>query len=176
MGGPIHLPARLARQVLDGSLSLEAAQDAVAERAVAPPATERRPARARQMEDRGADQLNRTERRYRDEVLAPAMASGKLRQYYMPCPVKVRIGPSWRCGFEPDALVIYGDGVLELVDVKAGMRTRRTDGSAGHRPLSQDDAAAKIQAAARLYPWARWVVAYPVPRAQGGGWARKVIA
>jgi hypothetical protein len=89
--------------------------------------------------------------------------------------MKVRIGRSWRCGFEPDALVVQLDGRLELVDVKAGRRVHRADGRVGHRPLAQDDAVAKIQAAARLYPWAAWVVVYPIPRRDGGGWRREVI-
>lgn len=181
-----RLPAHLARRVLSGDLSIEAAEH---EARATPPGRSRLmadlggevsgepiKARARQSEDRGADGLNRTERRYVDEVLVPAMAAGEVFSFEAPCPIKVRIGPTWRCAFAPDVLVIGYDSIIEFVDVKAARVVSRADGSKGHRPLSQDDATAKIQAAGRLYPWARWVVVYPIPARDGGGWARKVVA
>lgn len=181
----LRLPYRLARRVLAGELTPDQAATldrgpgrhepvVTVPRGVVPG--------PRQRENRGADGLNQTERRYRDQVLEPARHAGEIASYEMPCPVKVRIGPTWRCAFEPDALVIRVERLqghrfnkFEFVDVKASRRVRRADGRVGHRPLAQDDAVAKIQAAARLYPWATWVVAYPIPQRDGGGWRREVI-
>lgn len=162
------LPAPLARRVLAGELTLDQAllrlNHGKAE------GGEQALARVRQQQARGEDGLNKTERRYRDEVLEPMKASGEIQDYRMPCPIKLRVGPTWSSSFLPDAVLLDRDGTLTFVDVKAGMRVKRKDGSIGHRPLSQDDARAKLHAAAVIHPWFGFLVAYPISKECGGGW------
>lgn len=165
-----RLPAKLGRRVLMGELTLD--QALAIQSGGDEPAAKASASRVRQREDRGDDGLNQTERRYRDEVLEPARRSGIIVDYRMPCPVKLRIGPNWKCTLTLDALAVYMEGPLELVDVKATMRTRTKSGAISHRPLYQDDARPKIYGAASLFPWWRFVVAHPIPLKDGGGWAR----
>lgn len=162
------LPAPLARRVLSGELTLD--QALLAHRGGEAVEGEQKLAKVRQQQTRGKDGLNKTERRYRDEVLEPMKASGEIQDYQAPCPIKLRVGPSWSSSFLPDAVILHPDGTLTFVDVKAGMRVKRKDGSVGHRPLSQDDARAKLHAAAVIHPWFGFLVAYPIPRKDGGGW------
>lgn len=162
------LPAPLARRVLQGELTLD--QALLVHQGGEAVEGETKLARVRQQQTRGEDGLNKTERRYRDEVLERLKGSGQIQDYRIPCPIKLRVGPTWKASFEPDAVRIHLDGTLVFVDVKAGMRVKRKDGSVGHRPLSQDDARAKLHAAAVIHPWFRFMVAYPIPKKDGGGW------
>lgn len=170
-GTPI-IPRKYAARVLSGEITVD--QALAMERGSDEPAMRREVQKIRQREQRGDDGLNQTERRYRDEVLEPQRLAGQIRDYRMPCPLKLRVGPSWRDSFEPDAMVLLASGEVELVDVKATMR-ERVNGGIRHRPLTQEDAAAKIKAAAVIHPYFGFVVAYPIPRKDGGGWARKEI-
>jgi hypothetical protein len=95
------------------------------------------------------DRLNKTERRFRDQVLEPAWASGRILEYWRE-PVKLRLAP--RTYYTPDFLVAerpcpdWTPSRLVFLEIKGFMR---------------DDAAVKVKVAAELFGFARWLVVYP---------------
>lgn len=169
----IHLPNDLGRRVVSGELTVD---QAIAIRDGGDEAGALAVVRkVRQRENRGEDGLNKTERRYCREVLYPRVLAGEIEDYVAPCPLKVKVGPTWGSSLTPDVLVIEIGRTLRLVDVKAGMTTKLKGGGIGHKPLSQDDARAKIHAASALYPFMHFTIAYPIPKRAGGGWAEKEV-
>jgi len=70
--------------------------------------------------------------------------------------VTLKIGDD--CRYTPDFAALDGEG-LRFIDTKA---TNRKTG----KPLCQDDALVKMRVAARLFPWARFLIAHPLP----SGW------
>lgn len=128
-------------------------------------------ARARQLENRGDDGLNKTERRYVDQVARPRQLAGEIEGFEAPCPLKLRLGSDWKTSFEPDVLVMELDGTLTFVDAKAGQAVKREDGTVYYRPLSHDDAKAKIKVAAARFPIFRFVEAWEEP----SGWKERVV-
>jgi hypothetical protein len=169
----LHLPLPLARRVLAGEFTVDQAKAIKEGGNEAEALTVVR--KVRQRENRGEDGLNQTERRYCQQVLDPRVLAGEIEDYVAPCPIKVRVGPTWGSTFTPDVLVVEVGRALRLVDVKAGMTTKLKGGGIGHKPLSQDDARAKIHAASALYPFMHFTIAYPIPKAAGGGWEEKEV-
>jgi hypothetical protein len=100
-----------------------------------------------------AGSLNRTERKFRDEVLRPAWDAGRIAAFYRE-PIKFRIAGNTH--YTPDFLVSPSftrpSDRLIIVEVKGYMR---------------EDAAVKIKAAASLYPCFDWLVAFGTRRQEG---------
>lgn len=70
--------------------------------------------------------------------------------------VKLKIGGDI-CWYTPDFMVINSENEIEFHEVK------------GHKRVFMDDAKVKIKAAAMNFPF-KFVVAYPKPKKEGGGW------
>ena len=108
----------------------------------------------------GPRQPNRTEARYRDEVLVPGTACGRNLGFKYES-LKLRIGE--RCWFTCDWVVFMLDGRVELHEVKGFWR------NVG-RPGVKDDAMVKLRAIANMYPF-RVVMVWK----EGGAWCEKEI-
>lgn len=102
---------------------------------------------------------NKTEARYENEVLKPALFSGSIFWYSFEG-IKLRLADNTFLTI--DFPVMNADGVLEMIDVK------------GAAAVFQDDAKVKMKVAAELFPFAFSVV-YPVPKKEGGGWRKESI-
>jgi hypothetical protein len=94
---------------------------------------------------------NKTEQRYEDEVLAPALRGGEVLWYKFEG-VKLRLADN--TFYTADFFVMRADRVLEVHEVK-GFWT--------------DDARVKIKVAAALFPF-DFIAASLLPRKSGGGW------
>ncbi|ALC11239.1 DUF1064 domain-containing protein [Sphingopyxis sp. 113P3] len=97
---------------------------------------------------------NKTEIAYEDDVLKPAMQAGEVLWYAFE-PWKIRIGKN--CFYTPDYAVLSRNGQLECHEVK------------GHPRIFMDDAKVKVRAASAVMPF-RFLVAFPIPKNEGGGW------
>lgn len=98
-------------------------------------------------------QKNRSEQRYEDEVLRPALMAGSVLWYRFEG-VKLRLADN--TFLTVDFAVLPASGVLEMHDVK------------GARAIYADDAKVKMKVAAEAYPFA-FKVAFP-PARKGAGW------
>lgn len=83
--------------------------------------------------------MNKTERRYADNLEMKRLAGAIVRWEYEPEKFEL----AYRCMYTPDFRVIFPDGKIEYHEVKGFMR---------------DDAAVKIKVAARMFPHYRFVV------------------
>lgn len=81
--------------------------------------------------------------------------SGEILDYSFE-KVKLKIGGDI-CWYTPDFMVFNKDNEVEFHEVK------------GHKRVFMDDAKVKIKAAAMNYPF-KFVVAFPRPKKEGGGW------
>ena len=86
-------------------------------------------------------QMNRTERKYADELYRLQLA-GEIVAYQFE-PVKLRLAR--RTFYTPDFLVVFPDH-FEFHEVKG---------------FARDDAMVKLKVAARLYPWFKFVLVRP---------------
>ncbi len=102
---------------------------------------------------------NRTEQRYEDEVLRPALWRGEVLWYAFEG-VKLRLAPS--TFLTVDYAVLPASGVLEMIDVK------------GAAAMIEEDARVKLKVAADRYPFVFKIV-LPQSRKAGGGWREEVI-
>jgi hypothetical protein len=88
--------------------------------------------------------MNKTEARYAAILEGKRLAGDIVAWRYEEW--RVRIGPVHeRCWYTPDFWVLTADGHVEHHEVKGG--------------LIRDDARVKFLAAAKGYPWYRWVLA-----------------
>lgn len=99
---------------------------------------------------RVAGEMNRTETRFRDEVVLPLVASGTVVGWWFE-EWTFKLGPDLR--YTPDFVLLFSDGSLEVREVKA--RDRRTG-----KYRAEDDAKVKMKAFAETMPLAM-VVAFP---------------
>lgn len=97
-------------------------------------------------------EMNKTESNFADALTALKIEGRVLDWKFEP--LKLRIGA--KCFLTMDFLVLYDDGILELVDVK------------GTGPIAEDSIV-KIKAAAALHPWFRFVIE---KKQKDGGWLR----
>lgn len=103
-------------------------------------------------------EMNKSEARYEDEVLKPALRDGEI-QWYRFEGVKLRIAP--KAFLTPDFAVLTRGNLIELHDVK------------GSRVLYQDDAKVKIKVAADTYPFV-FKLAFP-PKRKGESWEVETV-
>lgn len=89
-----------------------------------------------------APEPNKTEKRYIDEVLWPALQAGEIVDFRFEA-VNLRLGP--QCHYRPDFLVVLVDGSLRFDEVKGGW--------------AEEDAIVKFKTAVSLYPWFGWRLA-----------------
>ena len=116
-------------------------------------------AKGRPRHERGV--MNTTEQRYAD-YLEARKAAGEILAWMFEG-ITVRL--SEKVTYTPDFEVMLADGTVELVDVKAGKKTK-----AGNVvPLIEDDATVKMKWAAR----ASWFVVKCVWES-GGQWCERV--
>lgn len=111
--------------------------------------------------------MNKTEQRYRDH-LQMMVAVGKVAGFMFE-PMKLRLGPDWLSTYTPDFLVVYPDGLQEMVDVKGASKSAGATGGAWW----EEDARLKIKVAAGLYPY-RFVGVHE-DASEPSGWAREVF-
>lgn len=107
---------------------------------------------------------NKTEAAY-DEVLRRRKLVGEILDYRFE-PMKLILahnvtGRKNEVSYKPDFLVIHKD-YFEFIEVKA---------KRGKWTSMRDDARAKINIAADLYPFFRWTVVY----AEGGNWTHETL-
>lgn len=77
--------------------------------------------------------------------------------------------PGTQSWYRPDFFIIAADGTVEWHEVKG--TKRQPSGKVG--PYYRGDARAKVCAAAALYPWFRWIVAWKDK--SRGGWQTEVL-
>jgi len=102
--------------------------------------------------------MNKTEALYRDRLELMLLAGEILAYDYEPERLKL----AYKTYYIPDFRVIYPDGRLEFVEVKAATK----HGKALFTEMSK----CKIKIAAELHWMYRFVGAYLLPKAAGGGW------
>lgn len=83
--------------------------------------------------------MNKTERRYRDEVLMPALRAGTIRKFRFEA-LNLRLGE--KTFHRPDFYVVLADGAIEIHEVKGG--------------YVRDDAKMKFKVAAADWDEYRW--------------------
>lgn len=83
--------------------------------------------------------MNKTERRYRDEVLVPALREGRIRKFRFEA-LNLRLGE--RTFHRPDFYVVTADGAIEIHEIKGG--------------FIRDDARMKFKVAAEDWSEFRW--------------------
>jgi hypothetical protein len=93
--------------------------------------------------------MNKTEARYASEVLEPRKIAGEVIWYAFE-PWKFHLGH--RCWYEGDFGVLLADRTIEVHEVKAWWSN---EGRAG----IEEDARAKMQVAASLNPFFRFLIA-----------------
>lgn len=98
-------------------------------------------------------EMNKSEARYQNEVLEPALRAGEVLWYRFEG-VKLRVAKN--TFLTPDFAVLSRAGLIELHDVK------------GSRVLYMDDAKVKMKVAAEAYPFV-FKVAFP-PKRKGEAW------
>lgn len=109
------------------------------------------------------DGMNGLERRFRDEILEPAVLSRRIIRWARE-PVKLRLGG--RCWYTPDFLVVLGMIPAAVPHVREAFVETK-----GNFP--REDSIVKIKVAASLYPEFGWYIAY---RGRGRAAAWKVYA
>jgi hypothetical protein len=119
---------------------------------------------------RDSDELSREERAYAGQLELRRLAGEVLRWRYQP--VSLRLG--YRLWYRPDFGLLLADGTFELHEVKGG---KVEQGPKGERcvPYMREDAAVKVRAAASLYPWWSFVLAWRWPKARGGAWCTREV-
>jgi hypothetical protein len=100
--------------------------------------------------------MNKTEKRYEDEVLRPRQLAGEIAWYRFEG-IKLRLADN--TFLEMDFPVMLADGTMELHDAK------------GAKAIIEDDAAVKMKVAAELYPFV-FKIAIPT---KGRGWSVETI-
>ena len=110
---------------------------------------------------------NATEARY-EAYLDLLKQAGAIADYRFE-PFKLRLGPDWLTTYCPDFLVVYPDGLLELVDVKGASSSKGSTAGAWW----EEDARLRIKMAAGLFPF-RFV---GVHEGQAGepAWVREIF-
>ena len=110
--------------------------------------------------------MNKTEKRYRDEVLQPWLIDGTIMGYQFQ-PVTFTLAhklegtsSTKRTGmrYTPDWMYLHADRTLHFVDVKG----------VGRPP--EEDALCKIKSAAEKFPFFFWHMSWPNSRERGDGW------
>jgi hypothetical protein len=103
-----------------------------------------------------AGTMNKTEARYEEEVLKPALHAGEIAWYRFEG-FKLRLAD--KTFYTPDFAVMLASGEIECHEVKGFWR---------------DDARVKIKIAADQYPF-RFIAVSVRPQKVGGGWAREIF-
>ena len=98
--------------------------------------------------------MNKTERRYAEEVLGPRMAAGEVIWWRFES-VNFRIGHN--CYYRADFLVQLADRSMEIHETKGHMR---------------DDARVKISVMKEMYPYRVWLCRWVKPDRKAGTPAR----
>lgn len=90
--------------------------------------------------------MNKTESTYAT-VLAAQKLSGFIQDFwYEGITLKLADG----CRYTPDFLILREDGILECVEVKVGLKNKKTQKVS---PLSENASKVKIKVAAAMYPF-----------------------
>lgn len=110
-----------------------------------------------------AGEMNRTERRYHDEVLVPSLAAGAIAAFWFE-EWTFKLGKDLR--YTPDFVILFPDGRLCVREVKA--RDKRTG-----RWRGEDDAKVKMKVFAELFPMQMGVV---WSRGLGAAWELDVLS
>ena len=105
-------------------------------------------------EPRKSGQMNKTEQRYADE-LALLLRHGDIVFWQFEA-IKLRLADN--TFYTPDFLVMYPNGLVELVEIK-GFWT--------------SSARVKTKVAAELFWMFRFIALQPRPKKDGGGWRRE---
>ncbi len=82
---------------------------------------------------------NKTEQRYIDEILLPALQAGEIADWRFE-ELSFRLGP--KCHYRPDFLVVLPDGRIRLDEIKGGW--------------AEEDALVKFRTAVHQFPWFGW--------------------
>jgi len=102
---------------------------------------------------------NKTEARFEREWIMPRVMAQEIAWFAFEA-IKLRLADA--TFFTADFSILPVDGVLEIIDVKGSPR------------IVEEDARVKIKVAAELFPF-RFFFAWPLPKAEGGGWHRDEI-
>lgn len=103
-------------------------------------------------------EMNSTERKYRDTVLAEKMEAGAVIHHEFEA-VTLTLAKNTR--WTPDFMLMYADGLIEFVDVK------------GSRPDDEQAQRVKIKLAAERFWMFRFVVEKQQTKKLGGGFTRE---
>lgn len=103
-----------------------------------PPANPPEPVKASAREVQ-PPRMNKTERRYRDEILEPALRVGLIRKYRFEA-INIRLGE--RTFHRPDFYVVTAEGEIQIHEIKGG--------------FVREDARMKFKTAAAEYSEWRW--------------------
>jgi len=103
-----------------------------------------------------AGERNKTEAAY-ETYLEQQKQSGEILWYKFEG-MKFRLADN--CFFSPDFNVLLANGEMEMHEVK------------GAKAIFACDAKAKTKIASEMYPF-RFIVAFPIPKKNGGGWEIK---
>lgn len=87
--------------------------------------------------------MNKTEKRFQDNVLIPLRMLGEIVEFRFEA-IKFRFGNDWKATYLPDFMVVLPNFEIEFHDVK---------GSGGW----EEDALQKIKACAAMYPQFHWI-------------------
>ena len=98
-------------------------------------------------------EMNKTEAAYARH-LDGLKAAGTILDFWFE---RVKLQLAGLCSYTPDFMVMRADGAIEMHEVKGGPGVFR------------DDARVKVRVAADTFPF-RFIVLYPAPKKDGGGW------
>lgn len=106
---------------------------------------------------RKSGEMNKTEERYRNDVLEPLVRAGKISvvDYER---ITFKLADDTR--YTPDFFVLMPDGTIEFREIKGFM---------------EDDAWVKLKVAAEQHPWFKFVLVRARAKKDGGGWVEKEV-